>query len=256
MPMMAIDVDRLSRPERLLWGHGVRKPEHIDLEAIAGARGAHVVYRRLDGCAARLVAAGDSAVISVAMDDNLGRRRFSLGHELAHWMQDAQRTSFKCTSTDIGPQNAEAKTIEADANSFASQLILPDYLVWPWVGDRKPSLDLANAMGGAFQASLTASALKLLQRAKLPTAITCHDQRRLKWSRRSLAFSADFYILSELHQDTTAFEMAFGSAKGLSRPKRESASRWVSGPGAYRMDVWSQSIKLPEGSVLTMISLA
>ncbi|HEK4046201.1 TPA: hypothetical protein SL338_003199 [Pseudomonas aeruginosa] len=76
--MMAVDVDRLSRPERLLWGHGVRKPEHIDLEAIAGASGAHVIYRKLDGCAARLVAAGDHAVISVAMDDNLGRRRFSL----------------------------------------------------------------------------------------------------------------------------------------------------------------------------------
>ena len=108
--------------------------------------------------------------------------------------------------------------------------------MWPWVGDRKPSLDLANAMGDDFQASLTASALKLLQRAKVPTVITCHDQRRLKWSRRSPDFSTDFYILSELHQDTIAFEMAFGSAKGLSRPKRESASRWVSGPGAYRME--------------------
>lgn len=250
---MTVDVDRLSRPERLLWGHGVRKPEHIDLDAIASARGAHVVYRKLDGCAARLVAAGDRAVISVAMDDNLGRRRFSLGHELAHWMQDSQRMSFKCTSTDIGPQNTEAKTIEADANSFASQLILPDYLVWPWVGDRKPSLDLANAIGNDFQSSLTASALKLLQRAKVPTAVTCHDQRRLRWSRRSRDFSTDLYILSELHQDTIAFEMAFGSAKGLSRPKSESASRWVSGPGAFRMDLWSQSVKLPEGSVLSMI---
>lgn len=253
--MMVIDVDRLSRPERLLWGHGVRKPEHIDLEAIASASGAHVIYRRLDGCAARLVAAGERAVISVAMDDNLGRRRFSLGHELAHWMHDAKRTSFKCSSTDIGPQNAEAKSIEADANSYASQLILPDYLVWPWVEDRKPSLDLANAMGSAFQASLTASALKLLQRANVPVAITCHDQRRLKWSRRSRYFSPDFYILKELHQDTIAFEMAFGTGKGLSRPKRESASRWISGPGAYRMEVWSQSIKLPEGAVLTMFSV-
>lgn len=253
--MMAVDIDRLSRPELLLWGHGVRKPEHIDLEAIANARGAHVVYRRLDGCAARLVASDNGAVISVAVDDNLGRQRFSLGHELAHCMQDAQRTSFKCSSTDIGPQNAEAKSVEADANSFASQLILPDYLVWPWVADRKPSLDLANAMGGDFRASLTASALKLLQRTKVPSAITCHDQRRLKWSRRSRDFSSDFYILNELHQDTIAFEMAFGAAKGLSRPKRESASRWISGPGAYRMEVWSQSIKLPEGSVLTMLSV-
>lgn len=156
--MMVVDVDRLTRPERLLWVHGVRKPEHIDLEAIAGVTGAHVVYRKLDGCAARLVAAGDRAVISVAVDDTLGRRRFSLGHELAHWVQDAQRTSFKCTSADIGPQNAEAKSVEADANSFASQLVLPDYLVWPWLADRKPSLDLANAMGSDFQASLTASA--------------------------------------------------------------------------------------------------
>jgi Zn-dependent peptidase ImmA (M78 family) len=253
--MMTVDIDRLSRPERLLWGHGIRMPEHIDLEAIANARGAHVVYRKLDGCAARLVASGDCAVISVAVDDNLGRRRFSLGHELAHWIQDTQRASFKCSSTDIGPQNAEAKTIEADANSFASQLILPDYLVWPWVADRKPSLDLASAMGGDFQVSLTASALKLLQRAKGPIAITCHDQRRLKWSRRSRDFATDFYILNELHQDTVAFEMAYGAAKGLSRPKRESASRWISGPGTYRTEVWSQSIKLPEGSVLTMLAV-
>lgn len=253
--MMAVDVDRLSRAERLLWCHGVRRPEHIDLEAIAGASGAHVIYRKLDGCAARLVAAGDRAVISVAVDDNLGRKRFSLGHELAHWMQDAQRASFKCTSADIGPQNAEAKSIEAEANSFASQLILPDYLVWPWVADRKPNLDLADALGGSFQASLTASALKLIQRAKAPSAITCHDQRRLKWSKRSRDFSADFFILNELHQDTVAFEMAFGAVKGLSRPRRESASRWISGPGAFRMEVLSQSIKLPEGSVLTMLSL-
>lgn len=201
------------------------------------------------------MAAGDRAVISVAADDTLGRRRFSLGHELAHWIQDAQRTSFKCTSTDIGPQNAEAKSIEADANIFASQLVLPDYLVWPWLADRKPSLDLANAMGNDFQASLTASALKLLQRTKVPTAITCHDQRKLKWSRRSRGFSTDFYIFNELHQETVAFEMAFGAGKGLSRPKRESASRWISGPGAHLMEVWSQSIKLPEGSVLTMLSM-
>lgn len=252
---MAVDVDILSRAERLLWANGVRKPEHIDLDAIACASGAHVIYRKLDGCAARLVAAGDRAVISVAIDDNLGRRRFSLGHELAHWMQDAQRTSFKCTSADIGPQNAEAKSIEADANNFSSQLILPDYLVWPWVSDRRPSLDLASAMGEKFQASLTASALKLLQRATVPTAIMCHDQRRLKWYRRSRNFSTDYYILNELHQDTVAFDMAFGATKGLSLPKRESASRWISGPSTYRMELWSQSIRLPEGSVLTMLSL-
>ncbi|MDZ7854779.1 ImmA/IrrE family metallo-endopeptidase [Sphaerotilus sp.] len=101
---MSVDICRLSSPERLLWSHGVRKPEHIDLEAIAGAKGARVIYRSLDGCAARLIAAGDQAVISVSVDDNKGRQRFSLGHELAHWLCDANRASFRCASTDIAGQ--------------------------------------------------------------------------------------------------------------------------------------------------------
>ena len=63
---MSIDVNALSPAEKLLWSHGFRKPEHIDLEGIAIAKGASVVYRCLDGCAARLLTDGDKAVISIA----------------------------------------------------------------------------------------------------------------------------------------------------------------------------------------------
>lgn len=145
--------------------------------------------------------------------------------------------------------------MEANANSYASQLILPDYLVEPWIGDRRVNLDLAQSLGQAFEASVTASALKLVKRSKTAAAVVCHDQRRLKWFQRSRAFPDDFYILKELHQDTVAFEMAFGTAKGISRPKKNPASLWLGGRGAYRMEVWSQSIKLPEGAVLTTLSM-
>lgn len=250
-----IDLSILSPPERLLWAQGVRSPEHIDLEAIAASRGAQVIYRQLDGCAARLVASGDKAVISVAFDDNPGRRRFSLGHELAHWICDANRTSFKCASADIGPQNAEAKSVEANANSYASQLLLPDYLVVPWVGARPVNLDLAQSLAKDFGASLTASAIKLARRAKAPSVVACHEQTRLRWFLRNLAFPHDFFVRGDLHQDTVAFDMAFGAASGMSRPKRESAGRWFNGPGAYRQEVSSQSVKLPDGTVLSLISL-
>lgn len=62
--------------------------------------------------------------------------------------------------------------------------------------------------------------------------------------------------MNELRQETIAFEMAFGAGKALSRPKRESATRWISGLGTYRMEIWSQSIRLSEGAVLTMITIA
>ena len=250
-----INPSALSPPERLLWTQGVRQPEHIDLEALAASNGAQVVYRRLDGCAARLVASGDQAVISVALHDNPGRQRFSLGHELAHLLCDKKRGSFKCASADIGPQNAEARNVEADANSFASQLLLPDYLVVPWLGARSVSLDLAENLATDFRASLTASAIKLVRRSKGPALVACHDQFRLRWFQRNLVFPYDFSVRSQLHQETAAFDMAYGGVRGMSRPKREPADRWLYGPDAHRRSVSSQSVKLQDGRVLSVVTL-
>lgn len=253
---MRIDTALLSPAERLLWSHGVVAPDQIDLEGIANARGARVVHRHLDGCEARLVASADQAVISVGTAGGYeGRRRFSLAHELAHWICDRKTGSFQCAKEVIGPQNAEAKSVEAHANAYASQLILPDYLVVPWAYGKRTNLDVAKALANDFNASLTAAAIKLAKRATTPACIVCHNQSRLLWHQRNGAFPGEFFVLGELHQETDAFGIAFGAATGLSRPRKEPADRWLSGGSAYRLTIESQSIKLPDSTVLTMLSL-
>lgn len=214
-----------------------------------------MVYRRLCGCAARLVAAGDKAVISVGLGSYPGRQRFSLAHELAHWICDKNHGSFHCANEDIGPQNAEAKNIEVYANGYASQLILPSFLVDCWLDGKRINSDTAKALGSDFDASLTASAIKIANRAQTQTCVACHNQTKRVWSQKNLAFSYDFYVKQELHQDTAAFSMAFGKASGLSRPAKETADRWLQGPEAYRRTVETQSLKLPDDTVLTMITL-
>lgn len=254
---MRIDTAQLSPAERLLWSYGVVEPGQIDLEAIANARGARVVHRHLDGCEARLVASAEQAVISVNTTGGYeGRRRFSLAHELAHWICDRKTGSFQCAKEVIGPQNAEAKSVEAHANAYASQLILPDYLVVPWAQGKRTNLDVAKALANDFNASLTAAAIKLAKRATTPACIVCHNQSRLLWHQRNGTFPSEFFVLGELHQETDAFGIAFGAGTGLSRPRKEPADRWLSGGGAYRLTIESQSIKLPDGTVLTMLSLA
>lgn len=253
---MRIDTALLSPAERLLWSHGVVAPGQIDLEGIANARGARVVHRHLDGCEARLVASADQAVISVGTAGGYeGRRRFSLAHELAHWICDRKTGSFQCAKEVIGPQNAEAKSVEAHANAYASQLILPDYLVVPWAQGKRTNLDVAKALANDFNASLTAAAIKLVKRATMPGCIACHNQSRLLWHQRNAAFPREFFVLGALHQETEAFGIAFGAATGLSRPRKEPADRWLSGGSAYRLTIESQSIKLPDSTVLTMLSL-
>ena len=252
---MPFDISLLSPAEKLLWGHGFRKPEHIDLEGVAISRGAVVVYRRLDGCAARLLTDGDKAVISIDADDTPGRQRFSLGHEIAHWINDAKRASFKCATDSIGPQNAEAMSVEANANVYASQLILPDYMVTPWMRDKPMTLNVAVELAQAFKASVTASAIKLVKRSTAQACVVCHTQRGRKWFVTSKSWPAfDFYLKGELHQDTAAFELAFRPG-GMSPPRKEQADRWISGREAYRMMVQSQSMRLPDDTVLTMLAV-
>ena len=252
---MSVDVGRLTAPERLLWSYGVRTPEHIDLEGIANHRGARVVYRHLDGCAARLVAAGGRAVISVGVDGYPGRQRFSLAHELAHLVCDCGRGSFRCANEDIGPQNAEAKSVEAYANNYASQLVLPDFLVEPWIRGRRATLDTAKDLAEEFGTSLTAAAIKLVKRSTVSACITCHSQTRLKWFQKNASMPFDFRVKSELHYDSDALSMVHGRGPSISRPAKQSADHWLQGPDAYRLNVESQSMKLPDGSVLTVVSI-
>ena len=41
----------------------------------------------------------------------------------------------------------------------------------------------------------------------------------------------------------------------MTRPKHEPASRWIAGRDAYQLEVTTQSIKLPDATVLTVIAI-
>ncbi len=252
---MSVDLKRLSPAERLLWDYGVRRPAHIDLEAIAFDKGAKVIYRRLGGSEARLVARGNHAVISINSDSNDGRQRFSLAHELAHWINDRETGAFLCAKEDIGPQDFEAKLVEKKANEFGSQLLLPNYLVDPWMKGRTVTLGTASLLGADFSTSLTAAAIRLIRRTNESACLVCHNQTRLVWFQRSIRFPSEYFLASGLHPETDGFRMAFGGASGLSEVKVEPANYWISSRGVSRLEVETQSVKLPDGTVLTLISI-
>ena len=73
----------LSPAERLLQELGVTEPHEIDLEAIAYYVNAHVRYRRLDGCEARIIGKADEAIITVNLNSAYHRKRFSIAHDVS-----------------------------------------------------------------------------------------------------------------------------------------------------------------------------
>jgi hypothetical protein len=252
---LSIDIKSLSRAEELLWSFGVSEPEHIDLDAIAFAQGAMVRYHPLDGCSARLIGSDKRAVITINNRDGHTRQRFSLAHELAHWIQDRGTGSFLCAKEDIGPYNAEAKGVESSANSYASQLVLPNYLFDPIARYSKLTLNSAAEIGELFHTSLTATAIKLIKRTEMIAFVICHTKHGREWFIRGNRFPEDLWVLNELHADTPAFTMLYGNSAGMSKLVEEPATRWVSGPQVHTRTARSQSVTLPEGRVLSLVTL-
>lgn len=81
-------------PATVLSELGVSVPSDIVIEGIAEYCGATIVYEPLDGCEARILGAGDRAIITVNANSPRPRQRFSAGHELGHWMRDRRKLAF------------------------------------------------------------------------------------------------------------------------------------------------------------------
>ncbi len=147
------------------------------------------------------------------------------------------------------------KSAEAEANAYASQLLLPNYLVDPWILGRKTNLEIAKQLGQDFRASLTVSAIKLVKRSAVAACVLCHEQRGLSWSVRNDTVSEDTYIPGGLSHETAAFGVLFEDGERMSRPAVQPASRWMSSHALQTAEVEFQSVRLSEGVVLTVIAV-
>lgn len=245
----------ISKAEALLRKFGIDHPEQIDLEAIAAALGAIVRYAPLEGSEARIVGNGDRAIITVASGGR-PRQRFSVAHEIGHWVERHGRGGFLCGKEDIAPQNDQTKSTEAQANAFASQLVLPSYLFDPMIAGLPVTLDTADKISKQFQASLTATAIKLVRSAAKPALVVCHSQEKREWFVRGPGVPEDYWPAKELDCETDAFELLYSpDAKGKTTVRQAPGTRWLIGRGAFSRTVRVQSVKVVDGMIISVVVL-
>jgi Zn-dependent peptidase ImmA (M78 family) len=254
--MIFPDLSKLTPAEKLLGTYGISDPADIDLDAIAFDMGASVYRRPLGGCEARLVADGGKAVITLNSRSILTRQRFSLGHEMGHLALDKGRSGFLCSGKDIGPHKDAARDGEAIANSFASQLLLPSYLFTPAAAGKPLTIDSAEKLAATFRASVTATCIKMVRVSDTPAWALCHIRNGRSWFFKSPSAPDSIFVNGELHYDTEAFGMIYGVGEGKTRIKTEGGQLWFSGRDASRHIVKSQSFRVQEGTVVTLLSLA
>ena len=92
-----------------------------------------------------------------------GRINFTLGHEFGHYLlhRQSRAEGFRCGQTDmLDYESPESRKFEAEANKFASYLLMPADDFRAQVGGQPITLDLLGHCANRYGTSFTAAALK------------------------------------------------------------------------------------------------
>lgn len=242
-----------SPAEDLLHSLGVTSPEEIDLDAIAYHVGVRVRYRPLTGCIARIIANGDRAIATIDENCRHERKRFSIGHELGHWHYHRGYGAM-CTARDVSEGGRKTKDRERVANTYAAQLILPEYLVRPAASPApRLSWSLVDQIASEFRASRHATVLRLIDLNLFPAMVVCHRKSGRAWFRRARDIPAKWFPQDQLSAETLAIECVFG-CKRSAGVEDVPASAWFDVRGADRYEVEEESTVSHAGEVLSLLN--
>ena len=131
----------------------ITEAKEIDIEAIAFEQHAIVLEKPLSGCEAMIIGAGDKATITVNSTSEKPRKRFSVGHELGHWFKDRGKVGNLCSHNDMENPTGASKNRENIANSYASELLVPTYLLKSHLTGSRLDLDLISFVKSTFETS-------------------------------------------------------------------------------------------------------
>lgn len=238
--------------DRFLQEYGITHPSEIDLEAIAYDKGAYVRYRLLDGCEARIVGKGNQAIISIDPRPIPTRKRFSLAHELAHWLLDRGSIGFLCKQSDIGARGAVGNSAEAAANALAAQLLMPGYLFKPLSRKKPLTFDTVSELSKLFRTSNTTTVLRLVEIGDYPGMVVCFGPNGRQWFHRGQDVPEEFWPIRDLDEDSQAFELLYGGDHAT-RPKKIGAEAWIDRRDAHQYTLTEHSIMIADDVVLTLL---
>jgi len=118
---------------------------------------------------------------------SMGRVRFTQAHELAHYiLHRSARDSFECTEADMLNWSADDPDLEAQADVFASYLLMPlnDYRQQVSGG---VDLDVMGHCADRYGVSLTAAILKWLSYTEEKAIVIMSVDGYMKWAWSSTA---------------------------------------------------------------------
>lgn len=167
-----------------------------------------------------------------------GRRRFTIAHEFGHYLIHREKypNGFQCRPEDMAAWDSEYNRLEAEANQFAANLLLPrDDFRLQIDPKAKVDLDTLGRCAERYGVSLMAATLRWLSFTQRRALLVVSREGYILWARSSTpAFKSGAYIKSSVsppvpvpdESPIVLHSMTLGLLPAIQHPERI----WLSEP--------------------------
>lgn len=174
----------------------------------------------------------------------LGRRRFTIAHEIGHYILHGSQ-QIPCSPRVIESWREGQPIPEREADTFASELLLPTNDVTQYVSKRWPSMEVVSDLAGHFGSSLMAASRKFCDVASQACAVVWSSQRQIRWFHGSQNFTYFIQVGKEIDFNSVAYR-AYESKPLSSEMEEVPAEAWITSSWLRENAVvFEQSIPMP-----------
>jgi hypothetical protein len=222
----------------------IRDANDIDVDEIAALMNIVIRHGALHSATARLVRDGSWGVIRLsAKIEHEGVRRFSVAHELGHYQLCHPSPSILSICDDAASACVD-RGLEAQANAFAAELLMPERLLRRRCEVSPVSLDVARGIASEFRVSLMAAALRFVELTSERCALVFSRDRRVLWAARSETFRAFIPRGRYLDESSVAIDW-FRGGRMYEGCQPITADAWLDDESAHSVEIWEDSLTIP-----------
>lgn len=243
----------MNSAEEIIEYFSIDDPSEIDIEAICYHFNAEVEYRPLTGCEGRLIGFQEKAIITVNENSSTRKQRFTMAHELCHWLNDKGKVSNHICTDDIISNKWTGFDIETRANNFAASLLMPKELFNRLGRGKKFRLSTIREISEEFDTSITATAIRFLNLELNNGLIVSSVDNRRRWFSRNKGLPEKVWPVDLIDNESFAKYLEsknIGDRMGGEVP----ADLWINRSDASFYNLYEDSIKTSENSILSLIS--
>jgi Zn-dependent peptidase ImmA (M78 family) len=227
-----------------------------DVYQVASKLGVPIREKPLESCEGMLVRVKGTAKGVIAVRDSIrevGRKLFTIAHEIGHLMLPGHEDCGICTTTEIESWAKSLNDREREANVFAAELLMPRDMVVRLIRDAEPSLSVIDSVAGNFRTSLTASGCRFADVTPYACAMVWSQARQVKWAKKSGEFKHWLRLREVVDARTLASDLFDGASVPV-RAHAVPAEAWIDSKVEGDSVILEESRALPfYNAVLTLL---